>query len=81
MTGEIDRWLQLSEIAKMFGLSEESIKRLAKAQGFPLRRLTPYATPGVLESELVNWLKSQPQVGAPVRAKRSSKPKHSITKR
>src|SRR5882672_7259358 len=52
MTGKSDQWLQLPEIAKMFGLSEESIKRLAKTQGFPLRRLTPYATPGVLESAL-----------------------------
>ena len=57
MTGKTDQWLQLPEIAKMFGLSEESIKRLAKTQGFPLRRLTPYATPGVLESELVSAAK------------------------
>ena len=78
MTGKTDQWLQLPEIAKMFGLSEESIKRLAKTQGFPLRRLTPHATPGVLESELVSWLKAQPRVGTPVRAKRSAKSKHSI---
>jgi hypothetical protein len=81
MIGKIDQWLQLADIAKMFGLSEESIKRLAKAHGFPLRRLTPYATPGVLESELVAWLKAQPQVGAPVRVKRSVTSKHSIAKR
>lgn len=71
MTGKVDQWLQLAEIAKMFGLSEESIKRLAKTHGFPLRRLTPYATPGVLESELIAWLKVQPHVGAPVREKRA----------
>jgi hypothetical protein len=65
----------------MFGLSEESIKRLAKAQGFPLRRLTPYATPGVLESELISWLKAQPQVGAPVRGKRMTKTNRSSAKR
>ena len=81
MTGKSDQWLQLPEIAKMFGLSEESIKRLAKTQGFPLRRLTPYATPGVLKSELVSWLKAQPRVGAPVRAKRTVRSKHSIGKR
>jgi hypothetical protein len=69
MMVQIDRWLQLSEMAKMFGLSEESIKRLAKTHGLPLRRVTPFATPGALESELVKWLKAQPQVGAPVRSK------------
>ena len=60
MTGRLDQWLQLPEIAKMFGLSEESIKRLAKTHGLPLRRLTPYATPGSLECELLGWLKAQP---------------------
>jgi predicted DNA-binding transcriptional regulator AlpA len=63
MNWNVDRWLQLAELAKLFGLSEESIKRLAKNHGFPLRRLTPYATPGVLESELVSWLKAQPLTG------------------
>ena len=71
-TGVIDQWLQLAELSELFGLSEESIKRLAKSHGFPLRRLTPYATPGVLESELVHWLKAQPLVGQPVRIKRPS---------
>jgi len=65
----VDRWLQLAELARLFGLSEESIKRLAKNHGFPLRRLTPYATPGVLESELVPWLKAQPLRGQPIRAR------------
>ena len=65
-----DRWMQVGELAKLFGLSEESIKRLAKNHGFPLRRLTPYATPGVLESELVRWLKAQPRVGQPIRFNR-----------
>ncbi len=73
MMVQTDRWLQLSEIAKMFGLSEESIKRLAKSHGLPLRRVTPFATPGALESELVKWLKAQPQVGAPVRSRSLNK--------
>ena len=64
----LDQWLPLTELARMFGLSEESIKRLAKTHGFPLRRLTPYATPGVLESEMVSWLKAQP----PLRSGRST---------
>ena len=67
MIEKIDQWLQLAEIARMFGLSEESIKRLAKTHGLPLRRVTPFATPGSLESELVRWLKAQPLVGPPVR--------------
>lgn len=67
MTGIIDRWLQVSELAKLFGLSEESIRRLARSHGFPLRRLTPYATPGALESELIPWLKGQPLVGHSIR--------------
>jgi hypothetical protein len=69
MTGCTDRWLQLTEIAKLFGLSEDSIKRLAKNHGLPLRRVTPLATPGVLETELIEWLKDQPLVGPPVRLK------------
>jgi len=69
-TGVIDQWMPLAELAELFGLSEESIKRFAKKNGFPLRRLTPYATPGVLESELFSWLKAQPPVGPAVRASR-----------
>jgi len=72
MMGCTDRWLQLAEIAKLFGLSEDSIKRLAKNHGLPLRRVSPFATPGALESELVTWLKAQPLVGLPVRPNRRS---------
>jgi hypothetical protein len=70
MTGCTDRWLQLWEIAKLFGLSEDSIKRLAKNHQLPLRRVSPLATPGALETELIEWLKGQPLVGPPVRHKR-----------
>jgi len=73
MADTVDRWIQLGELAKLFGLSEESMKRVAKNHGFPLRRLTPYATPGVLESELFSWLKAQPLVGKPIRAKRATR--------
>ena len=68
-----DRWLKLAELSKMFGLSEESIKRLAKDHRFPLRRITPYATPGILESDLVRWLKTQPRRGPAIRKKGGSK--------
>jgi hypothetical protein len=71
LLGKVDRWRQLAEIAKMFGLSEESIKRLAKTHGFPLRRVTPFATPGALGSEFLQWLNGQPRVAAPVRIRRS----------
>jgi hypothetical protein len=52
-TGVIDQWLTLGELSKLFGLSEESIKRLAKKNGFPLRRLTPYATPALAHSSMI----------------------------
>ena len=71
MTGTLDKWIRISELSDLFGVSEESIRRLAKSQGFPLRRLTPYAIPGVLESELLSWLNAQPRIGRPIRAKES----------
>ena len=33
-TGVIDKWLQLAELAKLFGLSEGSIRRPAKKKWF-----------------------------------------------
>ena len=81
MIRQIDRWLQLTEIAKMFGLSQESIKRLAKTRSLPLRRVTPLATPGALASELLHWLKAQPQVGASIRLKPSGVSRFSKTKK
>ena len=70
MTGCTDRWLQLPEIAKFFGLSEDSIGRLAKNHALPLRRVIPLACPGGLETELITWLKDQPVTGPPARHKR-----------
>jgi hypothetical protein len=52
-----DGWLNVAELLKIFGLSEDSIKRMAKNQRLPLRRLTPDGTPGVLESEFLRWFK------------------------
>jgi hypothetical protein len=68
MFGCTDRWLQLPGIAKLFGLSEDSIKRLAKNHALPLRRVTPLAIPGVLETELIEWVKTL--IGPPIRNKR-----------
>lgn len=73
MIGCIDRWLQLPEIAKLFGLGQDSIERLAKNHTLAPRRVTPFATPGVLECELIAWLKRQPRIGPPVRHKRRGK--------
>ena len=70
MTTCTDRWLQLRMITRLFGLSEDSIKRLAKNQGLPLRRVTPLAIPGVRETELIAWLKRQLRIGPPVRRRK-----------
>jgi hypothetical protein len=63
-----DRWIPLDEIAKMLGLSQRSVKAL-QVRGLPLRRFSPHATPGVLESELTAWIKKQVPDGKPIRAK------------
>lgn len=82
MTGTIDRWIQLAELAELFGLSEESIKRLAKQNGFPLRRLTAYAIPGSPRVRVPALVESSAPVGRAVRTKRVSRsrnfsvPKH-----
>jgi predicted DNA-binding transcriptional regulator AlpA len=65
-----DHWISLLVIAQLLGLSEDSIKRIAKKRGLPLPRVSPYATPGMLESEMIEWLKSQPLVGQTVRSNR-----------
>lgn len=49
MNAVLEPVLQIEQIAKLFTLSEESTKRPAKNHGFILRRLTPYATAGVLQ--------------------------------
>ena len=71
MTGCTDRWLQLGETPELFGLSEDSIRRLAKKHELPLRRVASLATPGLLETSLIAWPKSQLRIGPPVRHKRS----------
>jgi hypothetical protein len=73
MIGCIDRWLQLPEIAKLLGLIQDSIKRLAKNHTLAPRRVTPFATPGVLESELIASIKREPRIGPPARQKRRGK--------
>lgn len=60
-----DRWLSLHEVAAFLGLSEESVLRLRR-RGLPLRKVSPRASPGALESELLSWIKKQPKGGLPV---------------
>lgn len=57
-----DRWLSLQEISAMLGLSEKSVLRLRR-QGLPMRRVSPRGARGILESELVAWLKKRPRDG------------------
>jgi hypothetical protein len=70
----VGQWLSLPQVAELFGVSQESLKRIAISRGFPLRRATPHAMPGVLESELFSWLKTQPATGMAVRSQKR-KPK------
>ena len=59
-----DRWITLTELAAMFHLTERSLRyTIAPQRGMPLRRLTPYSKPGILESEFIAWVKTQPMLG------------------
>jgi hypothetical protein len=71
----MQRWIKLDEIAAMFGLSEESILRISKTRGLPLKRITPFATPGCLQTHLFKWLEQQPRAGKAVRVERREKAK------
>jgi hypothetical protein len=72
------QWIKLDEIAALFGLSEESILRMSKSHGLPLKRVTPFATPGCLEEDLVKWLKRQPRIGKAVRAEPASNQRKAV---
>lgn len=56
-----DRWMTLKEIAAMLGIAEETVLDLGQSRGLPLRRITARKTIGILESELLSWIKLQPQ--------------------
>lgn len=71
----MQRWIKLDEIAAMFGLSKESILRIAKTHGLPLKRITPFATPGCLQTDLFKWIERQPRAGKAVRAERQARAK------
>jgi hypothetical protein len=70
----MDHWLQLKDVAKMFGLSQESIKRLANSHDHPFDGLPLLQLPAQLNRKSLSGLKAQPRVGPPVRNNRR-KPK------
>lgn len=60
----MDRWIPLTDdrphaycLCTLFGLSSRAIKSLAKERGLPLRRVSPNATPGIIQSELIAWIR------------------------
>lgn len=67
-----DRWITLTELAEMFRLTERSLRYTIAPRGLPLRRITPYSKPGLLESEFVAWIKTQPLLGDCLESKPAS---------
>lgn len=62
----MDRWIPLTAdsvhtecLSTLLGLSPRTIKAIAKERGLPLRRVSQNATPGVIQSEFLEWMKSQ----------------------
>ena len=53
-----DRWMLSPEIAKMLDVSEATLVTLKKFRGLPIRRVTRQSAPGLLHSELIDWLKT-----------------------
>lgn len=61
----MDRWIPLTDdrphadsLSSLLGLSARAIKSLAKERGLPLRRVSPNATPGIIQSELIEWIRA-----------------------
>jgi hypothetical protein len=52
------RFLVIDELSELLDLGENSLKLLALKEGLPLRRRW-----GVLELELIEWIKSHPVIG------------------
>lgn len=60
----MDRWIPLTDdrphadcLSRLLGLSPRALKSLAKERGLPLRRASPNATPGIIQSELIDWIR------------------------
>lgn len=62
----MDRWIPLTadsvhteSLSSLLGLSPETIKLMARERGFPLRRPSERGTPGVIQSEFLDWMRAQ----------------------
>lgn len=60
----MDRWIPLTDdrphadsLSRLLGLSADTIKAMAREHGLPLRRVSHKATPGVIQSELLDWIR------------------------
>jgi hypothetical protein len=72
MIGMLDQWLPLAELARMFGLSEEAIKRLAKTFGFLLRGRYPTRPRECSSPRWCTTCKPSPMGGSRFAAKRAN---------
>ncbi len=52
-------FLTIEDVAARLKLSVKTLKRLKRAEGFPLRRVTPRGTMFVFWSEVDRWLKKR----------------------
>jgi hypothetical protein len=62
----MDRWIPLTAdsihtecLSTLLGLSPATIKLMARERGFPLRRPSERGTPGVIQSEFLDWMREQ----------------------
>lgn len=60
----MDRWIPLTDdrphadcLSRLLGLSPRAIKALSRESGFPLRRPSEHGTPGVIQSEFLEWIR------------------------
>lgn len=59
-----ERLLRTAEVLQRTGMSRTTQWRLEKAGAFPRRRLVCGGSVAWLESEIVEWIRSRPVVGA-----------------
>ena len=60
----MDRWIPLTTdkphtecLSDLLGLSSVAIKTMARERKFPLRRPSERGTPGVIQSEFLDWMR------------------------
>lgn len=59
-----ERVLRTKHVVAMTGLSRMTIYRLEQARQFPPRRRITAGTTGWFQSEVLEWLRTRPQVAA-----------------